>query len=169
MTGLRPRQRVAAGIAYIPSDRASRALVGSMRCDDNLALGRTTWRVRRDPAAAARMASWSIKGAPQHLAASLSGGNAQKLVAARELHDEPVAIVACQPTRGLDPAAAVQLRGALLEFADRGGAVLWIAAELDELLEVADRIVVAFHGRLSDPFLPPYDRRLVGLAMGGGE
>ncbi len=169
MSGLGPRQRVAAGIAYIPSDRASRALVGSMRCDDNLVLGRTAWRVRRDPASAARMASWSIKGAPQHLAESLSGGNAQKLVAARELHDEPVVVVACQPTRGLDPAAAVQLRGALLEFADRGGAVLWIAAELDELLEVADRVVVAFHGRLSEPFLPPYDRRLVGLAMGGGE
>jgi ABC-type uncharacterized transport system ATPase subunit len=169
VTGLRPRQRVAAGIAYIPSDRALRALVGPMRCDDNLALGRTSWRVRRDPAAARRMASWSIKGAPQHLAESLSGGNAQKLVAARELNDEPVVVVACQPTRGLDPAAAVQLRGALLEFADRGGAVVWIAAELDELLEVADRIVVAFHGRLSDPFVPPFDRRLVGLAMGGGE
>ena len=47
--------------------------------------------------------------------------------------------------------------------------MVWIAAELDELLEVADRIVVAFHGRLSDAFDPPYDRRLVGLAMGGGE
>jgi general nucleoside transport system ATP-binding protein len=81
----------------------------------------------------------------------------------------PVAMVACQPTRGLDPAAAVQLRRALLEFADRGGAVLWVGAELDELLEVADRIVVAFHGRLSDSFVPPYDRRRVGLAMGGGE
>jgi general nucleoside transport system ATP-binding protein len=169
VTGAHPRDRVATGIAYIPSDRAASALVGSMRCDENLALGRTTWRVHRDQAAAARMASWSIKGAPDHLAESLSGGNAQKLVAARELRDLPVAVVACQPTRGLDPAAAVQLRGALLEFADRGGAVVWIAAELDELLEVADRIVVAFHGRLSDPFHPPYDRRLVGLAMGGGE
>ncbi|MET0909727.1 MAG: ATP-binding cassette domain-containing protein, partial [Ilumatobacteraceae bacterium] len=167
--GLPPRQRVVRGIAYIPSDRALRALVGSMRCDDNLALGRTTWRVRRDPMAAARMDTWSIKGAPEHLADSLSGGNAQKLVAARELHGEPVVVIACQPTRGLDPAAAAQLRTALLEFADRGGAVLWIAAELDELLEVADRIAVAFHGRLSDSFVPPYDRHLVGLAMGGGE
>ena len=76
-------------------------------------------------------------------------------------------VVACQPTRGLDPAAAVQLRRALLEFADRGGAV-WIAAELDELLEVADRIVVAFHGRLSDAFDPP-STGVSGLAMGGGE
>ena len=59
--------------------------------------------------------------------------------------------------------------GALLEFADRGGAVLWIAAEFDELLEVADRLVVAFHGRLSESFVPPFDRRLVGLTMGGGE
>ena len=168
VTRLGPRQRVASGIAYIPSDRAGRALVGTMRCDDNLALGRTRWRIRRDPSAATRMAAWSIKGAPHHLAESLSGGNAQKLVAARELNDEPVVVVACQPTRGLDPAAALQLRGALLEFADRGGSVVWIGAELDELLEVADRIVVAFHGRLSDPFLAPYDRRLVGLAMGGG-
>jgi general nucleoside transport system ATP-binding protein len=169
VTGLHPRERVARGIAYIPSDRAARALVGSMRCDENLALGRTAWRIRRDPTAAARMATWAIKGVPGQLAESLSGGNAQKLVAARELHDEPRAVVACQPTRGLDPAAAVQLRAALLGFADRGGAVVWIAAELDELLEVADRIVVAFHGRLSDPFAPPYDRRRIGLAMGGGE
>ena len=95
------------------------------------------------------------------------GGNAQKLVAARELHHEPRVVVACQPTRGLDP-AAVQLRRALLEFADRGGAVVWIAAELDELLEVADRIVVAFHGRLSDAFDRPRPAS-PGLAMGGGE
>jgi general nucleoside transport system ATP-binding protein len=169
VTGLHPRRRVAMRIAYVPSDRVARALVASMRCDDNLALGRTTWRLRRDPTAGARMASWAIKGAPHQLAASLSGGNSQRLVAARELHGAPVAIVACQPTRGLDPVAAVQVRRALLDHADRGGAVLWIAAELDELLEVADRIVVAFHGRLSDSFVAPYDRRLVGLAMGGGE
>jgi simple sugar transport system ATP-binding protein len=166
---MHPRQRVARGIAYVPSDRAERALVGPMRCDDNLALGRTAWRLRRDPQAGVRMAAWQVKGAPDHVAASLSGGNAQKLVAARELDRDPVAVIACQPTRGLDPAAAVQLRAALLAVADRGGAVLWIAAELDELLEVADRIVVAFHGRLSEPFDPPFDRRLIGLAMGGGE
>ena len=64
ISGLHPRQRVAKGIAYIPSDRAARALVGTMRCDENLVLGRTTWRCRRDSAAAARMAAWSIKGAP---------------------------------------------------------------------------------------------------------
>jgi general nucleoside transport system ATP-binding protein len=169
VSGLHPRRRVATGIGYIPSDRLARALVGSMRCDENLVLGRTTWRVRRAPQAEARMATWAVKGTPDQPAMSLSGGNAQKLVAARELHGMPVAMVACQPTRGLDPAAAVQLRRALLEFADRGGAVLWVGAELDELLEVADRIVVAFHGRLSDSFVPPYDRRRVGLAMGGGE
>jgi simple sugar transport system ATP-binding protein len=169
VAGLHPRLRVSRGIAYVPSDRAERALVGTMRCDDNLALGRTSWRLRRDPRAAARMAAWQVKGAPEHLAASLSGGNAQKLVAARELDRDPVAVIACQPTRGLDPAAAVQLRAALLAVADRGGAVVWIAAELDELLEVADRIVVAFHGRLSEPFDPPFDRRRIGLAMGGGE
>ena len=187
VTAMHPRQRVARGIAYIPSDRAARGLVGSMRCDDNLDLGRTRWRTRRDPQAGARMAAWAVHGAPQHPAASLSGGNAQRLIAARELGPAgeaaiqygpaggaagragPVAVLACQPTRGLDPAATVQLRAALLDFADRGGAVLWIAAELDELLEVADRIVVAFHGRLSDPFDPPFDRRRVGLEMGGGE
>jgi simple sugar transport system ATP-binding protein len=169
VSGLHPRQRVAAGVGYIPSDRLARALVGSMRCDENLILGRTSWRVRRAPHAAVRMAAWAVKGTPGQPAMSLSGGNAQKLVAARELDGSPVAIVACQPTRGLDPAASVQLRRALLEFADRGGAVLWVGAELDELLEVADRIVVAFHGRLSDAFVPPYDRRLVGVAMGGGE
>lgn len=162
-----PRQRTAGGIAYIPSDRHTRALVGPMRCDENLLLGRTRRRLRADPGAGDLMTKWAVKGGLAHLADSLSGGNAQKLVCARELREQPHLVLACQPTRGLDPGAAGQLRQALLDFADEGGAVVWMSADLDELLEVSDRIRVMFHGGLSDPFESPFDRRAIGLAMAG--
>lgn len=165
--GVRPRERIADGVAYIPSDRHERAVVGPMRCDENLLLGRTRRRLRPDPGAAEVMAAWSVKGELDHPADSLSGGNAQKLVCARELRDDPRLVLACQPTRGLDPGAAGQLRQALLDFADAGGGVVWMSADLDELLEVADRIRVMFHGRLGEAIEPPFDRRSIGLAMAG--
>ncbi|MDG2113399.1 MAG: heme ABC transporter ATP-binding protein, partial [Actinomycetota bacterium] len=114
-----------------------------------------------------RMTSWAVKGEPHHDAKSLSGGNAQKLVAAREFGDDTKVVLACQPTRGLDPGAAQQLRQRLIDFAGEGGAVLWISADLDELLDSVDRLVVAFDGRIIGPFGRPFDRTEIGLAMAG--
>lgn len=166
---LHPRERIGAGLAYLPSDRYARALVGAMRCDENLLLGRTPWRVRAGAGDATdRMVRWTVKGSPHHRADSLSGGNAQKLVAAREFAADTRMVLACQPTRGLDPGAAQRLRQELIDFAADGGAVLWISADLDELLDTADRVMVAFGGRLVGPFPRPFDRRRIGLAMGGG-
>lgn len=165
---LHPRERILAGLAYLPSDRYARALVGAMRCDENMVLGRTPWLLRAAAQDSAdRMERWTVKGSPHHRADSLSGGNAQKLVAAREFASDTRMVLACQPTRGLDPGAAQRLRQELIDFAAAGGAVVWISADLDELLDTADRMVVAFDGRLVGPFERPFDRGAIGLTMGG--
>ncbi len=168
LINLHPRSRIDVGFAYLPSDRYARALVGSMRCDENMLLGRTPWRLRTAVSdASERMRRWAVKGEPHHSAGSLSGGNAQKLVAAREFSDGTRLVLACQPTRGLDPGAAQQLRQELIDFAAEGGSVIWISADLDELLTTVDRLVVAFDGELIGPFERPFDRTEIGLTMAG--
>jgi general nucleoside transport system ATP-binding protein len=84
-------------------------------------------------------------------AATLSGGNLQKLVIARELSREPALVVACFPTMGLDVAAMAAVIRELLAAAERGAAVVWISEDLDALLAHADRIAVLSHGRLRGP------------------
>ncbi|OLT06997.1 hypothetical protein BJF90_15305 [Pseudonocardia sp. CNS-004] len=168
-----PRERVAEGIAYVPADRYRRALAGPLTLADNLELGRGDRH--RPPAARRRarvepvLAEWDVRGSgPSALASSLSGGNAQKLVLARELAAGPRLVVAAQPTRGLDPEAARMVSERILAAAADGAAVVWFGAELDELFAVADRLIVLVGGRATDPFTPPYDRGAVGLAMAGG-
>src|ERR1700720_2296582 len=82
-------------------------------------------------------------------AASLSGGNLQKFIVGREILREPGVLVASQPTWGGDAGAAATIRQALVDLAAAGAAVLVISQDLDELEEIADRIAVIFHGRLS--------------------
>jgi simple sugar transport system ATP-binding protein len=167
LADIHPRHRIASNIAYIPSDRDKTALVGPMRCDENLLLGRTTRLARRHRKAKALMDEWSVIGLPELAANALSGGNAQKLVAAREMEGGPALILAFQPTRGLDPGATTFLRQALLDMTAAGSAVLWISADLDELLSVSDRIMVMFSGSIAGEFEPPFDRGAIGLAMAG--
>lgn len=168
-----PRARRAQGLAYIPSDRYSWGLIQAMELSDNLELGSVP-RIRparadRHDAARPDLELWDVRAAGPHASAgSLSGGNAQKLVLARELVGDPHAVLACYPTRGLDPEAADTVASRLVETAERGAGVLWIGAELDELLAVADRIEVLSDGALFGPFLPPFDRAAIGLAMAGG-
>jgi general nucleoside transport system ATP-binding protein len=101
-------------------------------------------------------------------AASLSGGNLQKFVVGREILREPGVLVVSQPTWGVDAGAAATIRQALIDLAARGSAVLVISQDLDELAEIADRIAVMFHGRLSVPLLAAEaSRERLGLLMGG--
>jgi len=79
---------------------------------------------------------------------SLSGGNQQRVVLARELSHEPRVLVAAQPTRGLDVGAIEYMSGQLRAAADGGVAVLLISTELGEILDLADRIVVMSNGRI---------------------
>ncbi len=167
-----PRARLAHGLAYIPSDRYRWGLVRPMDLSDNLDLGRSgLFRPRRKHRrhhARSPLAAWNVRSSgPAATAASLSGGNAQKLVLARELSGSPGVVLACYPTRGLDPDASDDVATRLVERAENGAAVLWIGAELDELFAVSDRILVLSQGRLIGPFAPTFDRERIGQAMAG--
>ncbi len=98
-------------------------------------------------------------------AGALSGGNAQKVILAREIDPAATLIVAAQPTRGLDIAATQFVWTALREARARGAGVLVISSDLDELFDVSDRVVVFVSGRIVAEFAPPYDLRRVGAAM----
>ena len=101
-------------------------------------------------------------------AVSLSGGNLQKFIVGREILREPCVLVVSQPTWGVDAGAAAVIRQALLDLSGRGTAVLVISQDLDELAEIADRIAVMFHGRLSRPLAAASaSREKLGLLMGG--
>ncbi|MEO1055309.1 MAG: ATP-binding cassette domain-containing protein [Actinomycetota bacterium] len=174
LAALDPRARRSEGVAYIPSDRYRHALVRPMEISDNLELGRVPAirrpRSTREAVAAEQLIEWDVRAAgPSARAASLSGGNAQKLVLARELDDIPGVVIACYPTRGLDPNAAQTIVERLLTRSADGAAVLWIGAELDELFAVSDRILVLANGRVSGEFQPPFDRSAIGLAMTNSE
>lgn len=103
-------------------------------------------------------------------AVSLSGGNLQKFVVGREILREPGVLIVSQPTWGVDAGAAAVIRQALLDLSGRGAAVLVISQDLDELIEIADRIAVMFHGRLSEALdRTQAKRETLGLLMGGAQ
>jgi simple sugar transport system ATP-binding protein len=106
---------------------------------------------------------------PQATMATLSGGNQQKAVVARELDGSPVLIVAVNPTRGLDVGAAAAVMRRLVAARDAGAGVLLIHSDLDELLAVSDRVQVLTGGRLYDTAWPVGDRQAIGrLMLGAG-
>jgi len=101
-------------------------------------------------------------------AASLSGGNLQKFVVGREILRNPAVLVVNQPTWGVDAGAAAVIRQALLDLSASGCAVLVTSQDLDELIEISDRIAVMFHGKLSAPLArAEATREKLGLLMGG--
>ena len=140
----------------------------------------------RSPSATARVSGWTgidrdavaemagriigrlgVRPARQDIAAAtLSGGNQQRLVLGRELDGNPDVIVAAEPTRGLDPGSARDVIVALRAAAAAGAAVLVVASDLDELLEVADAVVVMFDGRIVGRWEGlAADRQHIGAAM----
>ena len=169
---MRPRDRIRRGVAYIPSDRYRWGMVRPMSIADNIELGRggrwRTGRAARHRIAEPRLTEWDVRSAGAAAPVrSLSGGNAQKLLLAREMSPVPGAVIACHPTRGLDPLASSVIAERVLGAAAGGAAVVWIGVELEELLSVSHRIVVLAGGRVTGEFLPPFDRNAIGLAMGG--
>ncbi|HEV7250283.1 MAG TPA: ATP-binding cassette domain-containing protein [Shinella sp.] len=100
-------------------------------------------------------------------AGSLSGGNAQKVILAREVDGDAKLIIAAQPTRGLDIGATAFVWQALRQARDRGAAVLLISSDLDELFDISDRVVVMLSGRVNGEFRAPFDIGSVGAAMTG--
>jgi ABC-type uncharacterized transport system ATPase subunit len=105
-------------------------------------------------------------------ASALSGGNQQKLLLGRELDRDPIAVVAHSPTQGLDLAATAAVRNTLIEAAGRGAAVVVISADLDELIAIADRMVVLSAGKIADELDlrgEAFDAARIGKAMAVGQ
>jgi general nucleoside transport system ATP-binding protein len=152
-------ERRALGLAFVPEDRLGRGAVPEMSLADNALL--TAWRQElthrgaiRPGAirayASATIARFNVKApGPEAIARSLSGGNLQKFIVGREMLQGPRLMIAAQPTWGVDVGASAQIRQALIDLRDEGVAVLVLSEELDELLEICDRIAVIARGRLS--------------------
>ncbi|MBN2230939.1 MAG: ABC transporter ATP-binding protein, partial [Candidatus Thorarchaeota archaeon] len=184
VTGKSPRRMREAGVAHVPEDRHKRGLVLPFTIDENLALGNHY----REPYASKKagikgflnlnvfkahtqqlVSDYSIKvGKISDHASTLSGGNQQKLVVARELSSEPIILIAAQPTRGLDVGATEYIHNVLVNLRDSGVAVFLMSAELDEIISLSDRIGVIFNGRLvaiKDPETTTPEE--LGLLMAG--
>ena len=160
-------------IGFVPEDRQRDALVLDFTLSENVALagsgsarGRMHWPAidRRTEELLARYGI--VAPGARAPAASLSGGNQQKLVLARELDGAPLALVAENPTRGLDIAATAALQRHLIEARDAGMAVVVYSSDLDEVLALADRLYVMYEGRSREVAL---DRAVAGRAMLGAE
>ncbi|CAN5737673.1 ABC transporter ATP-binding protein [soil metagenome] len=153
---LRAGPHVAVGsVAYIPEQPLRNAVAPDLSLAINLALRRIAAlpffpnRGQLEEQSRTLIRRYDVRPAdPRAPAQVLSGGNLQKLVAARELSSAPLVVVACYPTMGLDVTATAQIYEALFELARRGSAVLWISEDLGDLLRYSHRIAVMLGGRV---------------------
>jgi simple sugar transport system ATP-binding protein len=173
-----PKQSIADGLGYVPEDRKHDGFVGSFSVAENLVLNHfDAPPYAKGPAldlaairsnAEDRVAEFDIRtqsvDAPM---TSLSGGNQQKVVLARELSRPLSALIASQPTRGVDVGAIEFLHGRLVTERDRGTAVVIVSTELDEVVALADRVAVMYRGRLVGIVPPDTSREVLGLMMAG--
>jgi general nucleoside transport system ATP-binding protein len=173
------RRMLDAGIGHIPEDRQRRGLVLEFTIAENIALhdyryapsSRFGWLFPRRLVQRARelIREFDVRGGgPNSRAGGLSGGNQQKVVAAREVARDPKVLVAAQPTRGLDVGAIEYLHRRLVEERDEGRAILLISLELDEILSLSDRILVMYEGRIVGEHTPGTTEEEIGLEMLGG-
>jgi general nucleoside transport system ATP-binding protein len=169
-------ERRARGLRVIPFERNSEGLSLSSALWENwsvrqLLLGSTLKLInpaRYRRACDEAMKQWDVRYATtMQPAGSLSGGNAQKLILAREVDADASLIIAAQPTRGLDVGATAFVWRSLREARARGCGVLFISSDLDELFDVSDRLVVMLSGKIVAEFWPPYRLGDVGTAMTG--
>jgi general nucleoside transport system ATP-binding protein len=167
------------GLAHIAEDRLGMALVTEFTAEENAILGdqRRSPFARRwfsAPAAitaAARrcMADYDVRPPePKAPTGSLSGGNQQKLVCAREMVRHPICLIVGHPTRGVDIAASDFIHRRLLALREAGSAILLVSADLDEIRGLADRILVMEGGRIVGALGPAASERELGMLMGGG-
>ena len=178
MTGATPKALTAAGVGVVPEDRHAVGCITGMSLAENLSLNRLE-RFKRfgllDRAALRRaalelMERFDVRAAGPDVAfGGLSGGNQQKAVLGREISTEGlVFLLAAQPTRGLDVGAVEAVYGQIRAACRRGVGVLLISSELDELIDVADRIVVLYRGRVMGHCpAEPAQRERIGAMMAG--
>ena len=169
----------AAGLSYIPEDRHSRGLVLDFPLWENVLLGNTEGEPfvsngiiqKRKTQATTRqlMESFDVRApSPNTPARALSGGNQQKLIIARELYRNPDVVLAIQPTRGLDVGAIEFVHKELVRVRDEGKAVMLLSFDLDEVLDLSDRIVVMSDHKIAGEFIAgDVSRNQLGMLMGG--
>jgi general nucleoside transport system ATP-binding protein len=178
LTGRSPQQITAAGIGIVPEDRHAVGCVTGMSLAENIYLNRLgeftrfgfLQRTALETAASAMMQRFDVRArGPSALFSSLSGGNQQKAVLAREITlPNLTCLVAAQPTRGLDVGAVAAVYNHISAACARGVAILLVSSELDELLTVADRIVVLYRGRIMGSCVAdPARREAIGAMMAG--
>jgi simple sugar transport system ATP-binding protein len=179
LTNANASTRLDSGMGHIPEDRQRRGLILEFSLAENLALHDFDkkpfsylgwlWPGRIVNWARGLLKEFDVRGGtPQTLAGSLSGGNQQKVVVAREVSRDPRVLIAAQPTRGLDVGAIEFVHRRLVEERDEGRAVLLISLEIDEILSLSDRILVMYEGKFVEEYPPDVTEHQLGIAMTGG-
>jgi ABC-type uncharacterized transport system ATPase subunit len=180
ITGMSARDERLVGVAHIPEDRRESGLVLQSSIADNVILGRQSWPqfarggffllFKKIIDWAKRLvAEYDVRTASiESRARSLSGGNQQKLIIAREFSANPMLLVASQPTRGVDIGAIEFIHRRIIEQRDAGKAVLLVSAELDEIRSLSDRIAVMYEGKIVGIISPDASEEELGILMTGG-
>ena len=178
ITRAKPRQSLDAGVGFIPEDRSTDGIIASFSIADNLVLDQfrssafasfgslkrgAIARNARDKEAEYDIRLTSIEDP----VSSLSGGNQQKVVVAREMSRDLTLLVANQPTRGVDVGSIEFIHRRIVDVRDQGCAVLLISSELDEVISLADRIAVMYRGRIVGIVPADTGRDVLGLMMAG--
>ena len=173
------REMLDAGVGHIPEDRQRRGLVLEFSIAENIALhdyakapsAKWGWLFPKRLLARAGglIREFDVRGGgPLAPAGALSGGNQQKVVAAREISRDPKVLIAAQPTRGLDVGAIEYLHRRLVTERDEGRAVLLVSLELEEIFSLSDRILVIYEGEIVGEHTGDVSEQEIGLEMLGG-
>jgi simple sugar transport system ATP-binding protein len=179
LTRATPAQRLEAGIAYVPEDRQEDGLIGDFSVADNMVLDQynkppfakgITLNLGAIAAnAAERVKEFDVRTTSAETpVGTLSGGNQQKVILARELAQEHKVLIASQPTRGLDVGSIEFVHRRIVDQRDKGVAVLIVSAELDEIYALADRIAVMYEGKITGFRPPTVPVEELGKLMAGG-
>jgi simple sugar transport system ATP-binding protein len=178
LVGMTTKQILRSGIGYVPEDRSLDGVVKEFSVAENLVLDtydRAPYgnAFRLNPGAIAssareRVEQFDIRtSSPDSAVSTLSGGNQQKVVVAREMSRPLRLFIAAQPTRGVDVGSIEFIHGRIVRERDNGTAVLVVSSELDEVVGLADRIAVMYSGRILAIVSPDTPREEIGLLMAG--
>ncbi len=180
IVGLHPRQITELSVGHVPEDRHRDGLILEMMISENIAL-QTYYKEPHSKNgilnysnitsyAKKLMEEFDVRAASELVpAAALSGGNQQKAIIAREIDRDPDLLIVSQPTRGLDVGAIEYIHKRLIEERDNGNAVLVVSFELDEILNVSDRIAVIHDGKIQGIVSPETtNKQELGVLMAGG-
>ena len=178
VSGATPRELHRLGVSHIPEDRQESGLVLDFTVAENMILDSyyhrpfsrgviMDWDVTKEMARRL-VEQYDVRTPGIEVAVStLSGGNQQKVIVAREFERDVELVIAAQPTRGIDVGSIEYIHSQIVAKRDAGAAVLVVSSELDEIRALSDRILVLYHGRVAGEFPPDADVTDIGLAMLG--